>query len=314
MPPVLEKATETPENPFEPRDWTVRKICRPRCRPAGAGAMKGRKMRLPKDWLSYPVFIEVAGTHGTGFFLTDDNWIYLVSAAHVLFKDKIETYDVNNGGPVKLTSSRPSSMKSTSSQNYIELDCLRLVGEDNLLKHELADVAVCRIAKVGGDGNAPDGVVPIKFQSGIVHKCGGLGGWALDRVLRFDDVALGGAIIMFGYPTSLAGSFFSKDTPLLRGGIVAGKTDSGAIVIDCPVYFGNSGALVLEREPGHTAQAIGVVVRMIPFKETLYSREFRQDVGVRYENSGYAIVEPMDRVIELIDRFKPPAEPVTECP
>lgn len=196
-------------------------------------------------------------------------------------------------------------MKNPAPRNYIELDCLRLVEEGNLLKHERADVAVCRVAKVGGNSKVPEGAVPIQFQSGVEHnKGGGLGGFTLNRSLCFDQVVLGGTITMFGYPTSLAGDFFSKDTPLLRSGIVAGKTDNGTIVIDCPVYFGNSGALVLETELRQPAQAIGVAIRMIPFKETLYSREFRQEVGVRYENSGYAIVEPMDRVIELIGRFK----------
>lgn len=265
---------------------------------------KGRlEMRLPKEWLSYPVFIEVAGTHGSGFFVRADDGIYLVSAKHVLFKNKIETYSENNGGPIKLTSIPPPNAPDPTSRIYMELDCPRLVEEGSLLKHELADVAVCRIAEVGGDAEVPEGAVPIEFQSGINTNGGLLHGLAMEEVRHLDDVALGGAITMFGYPTSLAGEFFAKDTPLLRSGIVAGKT-SREIVIDCPVYFGNSGALVLETEQDQTARAIGVATRMIPFKETLYSKEFRQEVGVRYENSGYAVVEPMDRVIELISRFK----------
>lgn len=282
------------------------KFAAPGCRRCRSDEGKGpHKMRLPKQWLSYPVLIDVAGAHGSGFFVHHGDGLYLVSAKHVLFKNKIETYDASNGGPVKL-SSRPPTKEESQSSNIIELDCLRLYEDGNLLRHERADVAVCRVAKLGSKVIEPDGRQAVTFLDGVDCKVAlGLGGLGLDEALLFADVVSGGEIILFGYPTSLSGDFFAKETSLLRSGIVAGKTNNGEIVIDCPVYFGNSGALVLETELGHRARAIGVAIRMIPFKETLYSKEFRQEVGIRYENSGYAIVEPMDRVIELIDRFKP---------
>jgi hypothetical protein len=71
------------------------------------------------------------------------------------------------------------------------------------------------------------------------------------------------------------------------------------------VYFGNSGGLVVEvTETGPSARqfpAIGIAVQMIPFIEELWSAQFKTQAGLRYENSGYSLVEPMDRVNELID-------------
>jgi hypothetical protein len=77
-----------------------------------------------------------------------------------------------------------------------------------------------------------------------------------------------------------------------------------AIVIDCPCYFGNSGALVLEIDESEskkvTFRGIGVVSQLIPFVEELWSKQFKLKAALRYENSGYSLVEPMDRVEELL--------------
>jgi hypothetical protein len=40
---------------------------------------------------------------------------------------------------------------------------------------------------------------------------------------------------------------------------------------------------------------------MIPYIEKTYSPRFEGPVSLRHENTGYTIVEPMDRVFEVID-------------
>lgn len=95
--------------------------------------------------------------------------------------------------------------------------------------------------------------------------------------------------------------------PLLRSGIIVGRTEQGRVIIDCPVYFGNSGGLVIEvvqqvsrtQNLGPTISharylGIGIAVEMIPFVEKLWSKQFSVQTGIRYENSGYSIVEPME--------------------
>jgi hypothetical protein len=119
---------------------------------------------------------------------------------------------------------------------------------------------------------------------------------------RLSEVGVGNSVWLYGYPTSLANDDLDLKTPLLRAGIVAGITKRYQIVLDCPSYFGNSGGLATELV-GEDHFGIGVAIKMIPFAEKLYSREFKQ-VGIRYENSGYSLIEPMDRVFELVDEIK----------
>jgi hypothetical protein len=49
---------------------------------------------------------------------------------------------------------------------------------------------------------------------------------------------------------------------------------------------------------------VGVASRMVYYVEKTYSPRFDGPVALRHENSGYALVEPIDRVFELIDEIK----------
>lgn len=90
-------------------------------------------------------------------------------------------------------------------------------------------------------------------------------------------------------------SFLDIKLPLLRKGIIAGKnTVLKIIVLDSPVYQGNSGGLVLEveRECGQeNYKAIGVITNLVPFTK---------DDSEKFQNSGYSVAVPMDSVLELI--------------
>ena len=112
-------------------------------------------------------------------------------------------------------------------------------------------------------------------------------------------------IFIFGYPNSLGEKGqLDRSRPLLRKGIVAGKNDlNKSIIIDCPVYQGNSGGLVVERWQesitAYLASMIGVVSGFVPFIDRLESEAFGYG-NTTVENSGYAVVTPIDRVLEMI--------------
>jgi hypothetical protein len=271
-----------------------------------------RSYPLPKilpHTLTIPVLIEIAGTHGSGFYYNDQEWVYLVTAAHVLFKGGIETYDPVVDGTVRLS----CISKEPEGDIVYDLDCLQLWNDGHLGKHNTADVAVCRFALVINFRDSTTASNPalisgtIETLRGVTEGTGhnpegaafGLNG---TQVLRLSEVQIGTDVILFGYPTSLANDDLDKTTPLLRGGIVAGRTKANQLIIDCSAYFGNSGGVVVTFE-NYRYFAIGVAVRMIPFTEKLYSREFGKQVGERYENSGYTIVEPMDRVFEVMEEL-----------
>jgi S1-C subfamily serine protease len=110
--------------------------------------------------------------------------------------------------------------------------------------------------------------------------------------------------MVFGYPTSLGlqqSPQLDPLRPLLRKGIVAGTNPATRfLVLDCPVYFGNSGGPVLEldRQPfGTSLSIIGVVDQYVPFVQQAGSQTIAMQVET---NSGYSLAIPMDFVLELL--------------
>ncbi|AHY56839.1 hypothetical protein BJS_08104 [Bradyrhizobium japonicum SEMIA 5079] len=234
--------------------------------------------------------------------MRDDAHAYLISAKHVLFKDSVETHR----DALKIIALDAKTNKNVS----YEIDCSQLFADGNLRKHSNADVAIARIANLNKRESQTDpGFINygMSLVPGLIEdtKDSSIIGMNPAIAARIDNVKLGSDILLLGYPTSLADpDFFEKSTPLLRTGVVAGIIGNAKIVIDCPVYFGNSGGLVLRADTSEPFTAIGVASRMVPFRENIYSAEFRRQVGTRFENSGYAIVEPMDRVFDLMDEFQ----------
>ena len=50
--------------------------------------------------------------------------------------------------------------------------------------------------------------------------------------------------------------------------------------------------------------SVGVASRMVYYIEKTYSPRFEGPIALRHENSGYTLVEPIDRVFELIGEIK----------
>jgi hypothetical protein len=253
---------------------------------------------LPQNNLTYPVLVSTEkGGNGSGFYLSTDNAMYLVTACHVLFKDSLELYP----GTTRLT----SLTSDFTSKAHFEVDSTRLLASGALKKHPTADVAVCKIANIPSATDRK-----IELLDGIRQAGAGFPPSALVMGLsalgtrRIQEVTISNDVFLFSYPTTLGRETqIDRHKPLLRKGIVAGKTDDGRLVIDCPVYFGNSGGLVIEvsiAPAGATFMGIGIATEMVPFVEELWSKQFKTQTGVRYENSGYTVVEPMDRIFDLL--------------
>jgi hypothetical protein len=70
-----------------------------------------------------------------------------------------------------------------------------------------------------------------------------------------------------------------------------------SIILDCAVYFGNSGGPVIQVEPYSPFQThfavIGVVSEYVPFAD--HGRRFQY-----LNKSGYAVAVPMNFVLELL--------------
>jgi hypothetical protein len=130
----------------------------------------------------------------------------------------------------------------------------------------------------------------------------GILGVGLDAITRFNDVLIGNEVILFGYPTSLGLQVMpqiDQQRPLLRKGIVAGENLARhSIILDCPVYPGNSGGPVIEIDSfgpfRRRFNMIGVVDQYVPYADGGRSVTIMA-------NSGYSVVVPMDFVLELVN-------------
>jgi S1-C subfamily serine protease len=248
---------------------------------------------LPDDNLAYPVLISLKNGGGSGFYLNTKTAVYLVTAKHVLF-------DPNTGKILDTSFDLLSYSKDLSdpTPNSFTVDTA-VLGLDNIIRHPSEDIAIMKVASLDDDKlhmshPLPGIAVHTSAKAGVV-------GVGLDTIRKFNDVLIGNEAIIMGYPTSLGLQTMPQidpRRPLLRKGIVAGLTPrTHSIILDCPVYFGNSGGPVLEID--HTGlgqyivRIVGVVSQYVPYA----------DGGKTFlimANSGYSVVTPMDYVLEMI--------------
>ena len=107
-----------------------------------------------------------------------------------------------------------------------------------------------------------------------------------------------------GYPRSIGLEYspqFDYDQPLLRNGIVAGTyPERGTIILDGPVYYGNSGGpvvdVVLVTPSVAKVSLIGVITEFIPFE----NKHYRMDDKNSISNSGYSVCVCMDVFAKLL--------------
>lgn len=263
-------------------------------------------MTLPQDNLNYPTLLTWnTGSGGSGFLVNnDDKELFLVTAKHVLTNEKGElfgesmqmyTYAQNNtsGEPLNFT-----------------LDFNR-IDKENIKFSSTHDVAIIKIA-----------TLKMESEKNILIKIDGFTNNTKEQnnaniigvpkkyFKKFAEVGISNDVFITGYPISIGdGKILEQKRPLLRKGIVAGKNmENKTIVLDCPVYQGNSGGIVLEVsltiENGllvNKISTIGVISKFVPFYEIMQSLHFGT-INKNTENSGYSIIEPIDAVIDLMEK------------
>lgn len=254
------------------------------------------KRFMPDNNLGYPVLIRVGTSTGSGFYFRTDAGVFLVSALHVFFyreKSKIQI----KGGVAHLSSYGPNP--ETNKRIVLAIDLTKTPVRTNKLR----DVVVIEIGKVTGTGKWSYGNGVVALASGAPQE--GIVVVPRSSLKLFNDVLISNEVFVMGYPSSLGvgTNQIEPHRPLLRKGIVAGKNhERKTIILDCPVYFGNSGGLVIEvseKNVGHREFiVIGIISQFIPFVEELTSKQLGY-TNRNYENSGYSIAVPVDTIIRL---------------
>lgn len=256
---------------------------------------------IPDDNLAYPVLVTVvqAGS-GSGFFLNTSYSVFFVTAKHVLF-------DPNSGTLAGSTCSLLSYARdpNETAKNEFHLDLQQLSAGGHLVSHPVADVAVVKIGTVTDGEVTPLAGVKVVSTAPLGILC-----VAGENVKRFADVLVANEVFIFGYPISIGLKNLPQidyAKPLLRKGIIAGKNEAlGTLILDCPVYWGNSGGPVLEVESEGIStkrfKVVGVVSQLVPLVET-WRNETQGYQNIDLSNSGYSVASPMDPVMELVSAF-----------
>jgi S1-C subfamily serine protease len=261
---------------------------------------------IPDNNLAYPVLIQIGNSVGTGFFSNVNSAVYLVTARHVLF-------DPNSSQLIsdKAILTSYSQDVNDNTPNILEIDLIKLQNKGDLSFHAQADVAIIKILNLGL-GKAS------KFVEGITmiaRAKEGILGVHPTTLKKFSEILVANDVYVFGYPVSLGMKNIPQidyQRPLIRKGIVAGKNENlQTIILDCPVFPGNSGGPVLEVEiEGDNLhfRIIGVVSQFIPVAETWVNQLFSY-TNLSISNSGYSVATPIDFVLEIITQLEKTRKP-----
>jgi hypothetical protein len=273
---------------------------------------------IPSDNLAYPVLIAFPGigSLGTAFYIKNDKHLYLVTAKHVLCKNS----QCELRGDTAICLSYPEDITEVDPIT-LSVDVNSLNSQGLIRYHQTHDVVVVQI---GSTEKKSGESISINFNKGVSrpiakNNTSSVVVADVNATKAFDDVLISNDVFIFGYPTSIG---IQKDPqyeilrPLLRKGIIAGKNlQKETIIIDCPVYYGNSGGPVIEVDRVNFLEnkyfLIGVVTQFIPYTET-WENKTNKVTRLDVANSGYSVVAPIDKVLELIAQIEKPAGPVAE--
>lgn len=251
---------------------------------------------LPKGCLAFPVLITLGnGGLGTGVFVKNGHDIFLVTAKHVILNS---TNCIQSA-----TANLKAYTEDQLPHDYwsFNLDLNQLSQAGNLRFDQYKDVCVIRT-------HVNELLVPGVTQIRATSKpCLCVAFESSTKSISAVEVS--NDVFIFGYPVSIGiksnpyMTQFSMDTPLLRKGIVAGIAhNNNTIILDCPVYKGNSGGPVIELTQDGDWKLIGIISQFVPVEDTWRNDSFGL-VNIQWSNSGYSIAEPFDSIQSIIKWF-----------
>ena len=265
---------------------------------------------IPNDLIVHPVLVTlVEGSNATGsgfYFKNEEIGVFLVSACHVFIeRDKKEGFVLRSNKAHLL--SYPKDL-NWSKPAKIELD-LKYLLENNFLKYDAKnDVIAIKISEIV---KSDDNQGLMKINDGVNELLKGrLLTVPVKNTKMYDDVLIGNDVYISGFPSSIGIKRIAQidyEKPLLRKGIIAGKYDKlMTIILDCPTFGGNSGGPVIELEEinitKYNVRVIGIISQFVPFVEKWINPQHRL-TNIEFENSGYTVVVPMNKIIDLIEKF-----------
>ncbi len=239
--------------------------------------------------LSYVAYLNLGNgkSIGSGFILTHNSVVYLVTAKHLLFNNNAL---IDSNLLATIQGSHGSQEEGHIFEVYLD--------DATILSNLTDDVAVIILPHIAEDSER----VSVVLQQGIINRIS----LSSDDTRRMADILTPNEVYLIGFPTSLLFedvTGFDVARPLLRKGIVAGLNIGGnTFTIDCPAYQGNSGGPIIELCEDDTLRIAGVVSRYIPFVTQWKNNRESSIVHAEYVNSGYTVCVSMDAVFSLISQ------------
>ncbi|MBD3341775.1 MAG: hypothetical protein GF353_21910 [Candidatus Lokiarchaeota archaeon] len=258
--------------------------------------------QFPVENFKFSVQVEISSrVPATGIYIRDSLNVYFVTAKHVLFDTSVDTLWSNKA---KLSSPPEEDIFQGDLMEF-SLDLKFLISQAEIKYHKKHDVATIRMGGLSKNLKKVGLTKGVKLTGEIIPKSGFP---ALD--IRFTklykDILVGNNVYVIGYPSALGfqeSPQFDYKRPLLRKGSIAGKFDKAkTVILDCPVYYGNSGSPVIQVTEVFGAKSyevIGVIIQFIPFDEAWTNRKILPPRTFS-SNSGYSVVEPIDAILEVI--------------
>lgn len=251
------------------------------------------------------------GNYGSGLFYQDRVNTYLVTARHVLMNNikdasgKTINYALKDKvGKISYYSGDTET--SLAKGLVINFEALLKKG---YLKYSLtSDILVCKIGITDTIGYTK--VIYDRFNVTKLNNTSKINNYRPESTSSFEESILGKDVFIFGYPKTLGlknNNQYDFNRPILRKGVIAGKyANNKTIVIDCPSFGGNSGGPVIQifkKDFVTEGKLIGIVVSFIPLVETWNNPRYNI-TNIEFVNSGYSVVEPIEKINELIKQIK----------
>ncbi len=264
------------------------------------------KRLIPNDNLAYPVLVTLKSggrtiSSGSGIYVNTADAVYLVTARHVIAPGlpNPQTKQIEYGDlMIELLSY--SKDFPLGQRNIFALDFRALQDNGFVRPSNSRDVAAIKIGTLVGLGGVDSTLVLVPGVTQLQSSSSGLLGASLETIRTFDQVLVGNDAILYGYPASLGlpnTHQFDPLRPLLRKALIAGQDpEKRTLIIDGPVYRGNSGGPVFEVDvefPNVHYYLVGILTEFIPLTES--APDFMMLL-----NSGYSVAEPMDFVLDLL--------------
>lgn len=259
-----------------------------------------QKNSVFEDILTQSVLIETDFGSGSGFLYKCGEYLYLITARHVIVSDYLSA-----SSTIKATLYPHGTVCGNPIQFSVDLE--KAHSESEIRFATSHDFIFIELGKMKGPIPIFDDYVKALSKPFYLPKFFPQGAFT-----NLDSLVIGEEAFLFGYPSSLA-TFdqFDFKRPIMRSGTIASRScvNKGnrpidyRVLIDARVDQGMSGGFVLIKTEIGKYSLIGIMIELVPLLKEVVQNE-GSEVKIITENSGLSVVLSFDTIVSAIDKFQ----------